>query len=297
MRRVVPALAVAVALLAGGCARAGAGGGGSDTPGFYDGGPGLAQEYPTLAPDALQKWRDFPAGARPRPIVLLSGPVTNPGYATGDAKLRALTSGYTLPATLPPAPPATVAVSLPDGPATLPTVDVRAAFATLQHDAVPQPQPGATVAPLPIVSVVLGTASYRTDRGPVDLPSWLFTAQDGLGPMAVPALAPSAFWRYGELFPGSPSQPATVSADGRTVHLSVYTGLGCDGSPPPLSTAVTETPGAVGVSAQAHFPPAPPDCAVPAIAVAVDVTVTLAAPLGGRVLVTGDGAPVEVHEG
>ncbi len=292
MRRVLALLAVTTLLVAG-CARPGSTK--SSPAGPVHVGPGIAEFYPPIEPTALDNWRDFPATAHPRPIVLIYGPVQDPGYQDGDFKERAMGAGYTLPALPLPQPAPTVTVTLPDGPATLPTVSAAAAFQTLQSQV--GGESGGTLTPLPIVSVSLGDVTFRTDRGDLTLPAWQFTAQGGLGPIAVPALAASVFWHYDEVLLGSPPEPATVSSDGRTVHMSVPTGVGCDGSAPAVTAMSAESAGAVAVGAQIDYPPQPSDCAVPAIAKLMQVTVVLKAPLAGRVLVTGTGAPVAVTTG
>lgn len=53
--------------------------------------PDRDAEMVRAARRALPRWADFPAGADPRPLVLLTGPVrVTSGFATGDAKLAFL---------------------------------------------------------------------------------------------------------------------------------------------------------------------------------------------------------------
>jgi hypothetical protein len=256
-------------------------------------GNGTGAPGPTRAPDdafqahILDAWTQFPATAKPRPIVLIGAPVVDHGYATGEAKAAALTGGYKAPATLPELPAPTAPVTLPDGEFTLPLVDARSALGTLQARNV---QPNPTGPQLPITAVALGTATFRTDRGDLVLPAWLFTVKDGLAPIAVVAVAPSAFWHFEQDRYGGPPNPARVSADGRTVTVAVPQPTLCTGDVPTMQGVSIEWSTAVAVSAWAPVEPTgPQDCAAPAILRFMDVTVTLKAPLGGRVLVDSQG--------
>lgn len=290
MRRVLVVAAAAVAVGLAGCAQ-----GATNAGPAYSVGDGIAEAGGPLPAGVLDGWRDFPAGTHPRPIVLIGAVVLNPGYATGEAKIAAIEAGYSLPAVLPELPSATTSVALPDGAATLPLVDARTAAQTLRRDVQPSP----SGIPLPIVSVAFGTATFRTDRGDLPLPAWLFTARDGLGPIAVPALAPSAFWHFEVDQESSAPQPAKVSPDGRTLTVPVVQApADCAGNPPVMAPEVRESAGAVAVGARPVSPaPQSTGCFSSGVLVFVEITVNLAEPLGGRVLVDARERPVQVVTG
>jgi hypothetical protein len=276
---------VAGLLAVGGCAR-------PAPPQAYDGG-GIVDGRPPIGAQALDGWSDFPAGQHPRLIVLMYGPVLNPGFRTDEAKMAGIDAGYALAASLPPAPPATLPVTLPDGPAQLPSVDAAGAFATLRSYEAPK-EPHGT--PVPLTGVTLGTAKFHTDRGELTLPAWLFTGPDLLDPIALPALSPKAFWRFDRVAAAAAPMPAKVAADGRTLTVPVPQGASCDGTPAPPVGVVKESAGAVAIGSQpASVAPQRTDCILPAYLRFVDITVRLAAPLGARVLVDGTGNAFEVQ--
>jgi hypothetical protein len=282
-RRQLLALPGLVALAAAGCAQPGFTGGTADV--------GVA-EAPQLDGHSLDNWRDFPADRHPRPVVLLNGPVKIAGFRTGEAKLAAIEAGYSLAGvTLPADPPARLPVTLPDGPTELATVNAATAFDTLQQFEAPEKRTGT---PLPVTGVVLGAARFRTDRGEVALPAWMFSVQDGLEPFAVVALAPAAFWRFMTAL-HSAGPPVTLGADGRTLRVPLPQGSGCT-SAAPVAAEVVESAAAVAIGPQPVSPdPQPEDCRAPAILRFAEVTVRLAASLAGRVLVDGQGNPFEVR--
>jgi hypothetical protein len=184
-------------------------------------GVGVAAPQPEGTGDvdrALAAWKDFPAGRHPRPIVLI-GPVAvqYAGYTTSDAKEAAMQGLYRLDVPLPPDPPAT-AVTLPDGPATVPVIGAAAAVDLMKADA--GESKGGSVAPLAIVGFEFATEALPTDRGTVTLPVWRVHTADELGPTVVLAVADSALARpattqstsVGTAMPGG--NTATVDATG-----------------------------------------------------------------------------------
>jgi hypothetical protein len=185
-----------------------------------------------------------------------------------------------------------VPVQLSDGEAELATVGAAAAFDTLNTFGMPAQRTGT---PLPVTGVSLGSFRFTTDRGPLTLPAWLFTVRDGLGPFAVVALARQAFRGYDEQLLGADG-PVRISADGRTLTVPVPQGASCtSGSPPAPQAEALESTNAVAVGPAPVSPsPQPTDCVLPAYLRLVDAQVTLAAPLGGRVLVDGNGNPYQV---
>jgi len=243
--------------------------------------------YPAPDPAALDAWASFPAGARPRPIILGELPkVPDAGFATGDAKEAVLAGRYLLATRLPADPSATARVTLPDGPATLSTITARQAL-----DAMSTAPAGSSGPTTRITRVELGSASFSSDRGPLPLPAWLFTVDGATGPLAWPAIAKPAFWprQAGALvlYGG-----AHIAADGRTVKvvLSADSGIGCPGDQKHRDEPVLlESASAVVVGVRSvpdGVVPGTPvaDCAVAAVGRNAEYTVPLASPLGGRVL-------------
>jgi hypothetical protein len=214
------------------------------------------------------------------------------GFADADAKEAALAGRYELAAVLPAGPPPTVRVTLPDGAVELPSITAQDAVDALSAV---QIEPSGNT--LRITRVELGTVTFDSDRGPLPLPAWLFTADGAKGPIAWPAIADSVFW---------PREPTDLvmtgvahrGADPRTVQVTLAAppGQGCPGDPRSrYEPAVLESPSAVVVGLRAVpdgvVPGTPvPDCAVPAVGRTAEYSVTLASPLGGRVLL----APIGV---
>jgi hypothetical protein len=244
-------------------------------------------------PDALAAWERFPAGARPRPIVISTPPkLPDGGFADADAKEAALAGRYQLAAALPANPSATLRVTLPDGPVELPSITAQDAVDALSAL---QIEPSGDT--LPITRIELGTVTFDSDRGPLPLPAWLFTVGGAKGPIAWPAIADSAFW------PREPTElvksgGALLGADARTVKLVLPAPPkeGCPGDPRNrYEPAVLESASAVVVGLRAvpdGVVPGTPvaDCAVPSVGRSAEYSVALASPLGGRVLL----APIGV---
>src|SRR5687767_3862102 len=104
--------------------------------------PGLGQTASAVHPDL--DWTTFPVGRKPRPIIVLDS-LPKPGMTVTLA-----------PA---PAPPATMLVTLPDGPAELRTITADEAVTAM----------GARRGG-PSVGATLASAAFNTDRGKVTLP-------------------------------------------------------------------------------------------------------------------------------
>ncbi|HEU4421579.1 MAG TPA: hypothetical protein VFR67_03450 [Pilimelia sp.] len=248
----------------------------------------------------LERWRDFPATRRPRPIVLIGELLQEAGYVTGDAKLAVATGRVELAAPVPRIP-SRMAVRLPGGTFELPTTSAKAAFATVLAAGDPANAPDVSPAPLRITRVALGTARYPTDRGVRTLPAWLFHARESLAPLAVPALHPSAFWHPGEFYPG-PMGEGDLTTDGRLLTITMPV------PDPPASPeetyvryvpVVVESGTAVLIRLHAELGSAPPVVADPGcgdemVMRYADYTVRLAAPLGNRVAIDLDGQPLPV---
>jgi hypothetical protein len=286
--------AVLTSLLTG-CGRGvGAGGDGGRVP------TGLAEPGWDVDPAVLDAWRDFPVGRAPRPILLLGQPLRETGYHTGDAKLAVNTGRFELAATLPADQPATVNVTLPDGEFPLPIIPAAQAYDGVRGTGKPGNAPDANPKPLRITRVELGTASYDTDRGKLNLPAWLFHAPDSFEPLAWPAPRPEAFWRLGDLT--YPSTDARLAADGvtLTVTMAAPHPQACPGDPIYRHIpVVVESKTAVAVGLRREVVTVEPgprrtDCMYDAMLRTQPYTFGLAVPLGNRVLVTSEGVPASV---
>lgn len=264
-------------------------------------GSGLPGELTGADPALLERWADFPADRAPRPIVLLGQVVQETGYHTGDAKLAVAMGRLALEAPL-PAGPATVRVALPGGAVEVPAISAQRAYDILGRLGDPKNAPGADPQPLRITKVALGSAEFPTDRGRLRLPAWLFTAPDSMAPLAVPAPAEEAFWRPGENGYGGFGS-VTVAADGVTLTVTLpQPGEPCPGEPARRWTAeAVESATAVTVGLRADVVSAPAaapsagDCVRDGMLRTAPYQVTLAKPLGGRVLVGSDGGAVSVE--
>lgn len=211
------------------------------------------------------------------------------GFATDEDKLAYLAGQFELGSPLPAAPPIS---------AGYPVVSAKAALDRLSGSASGQ-QVGFR---LRIVKAGLTRAKFSTDRGPQLLPAWQFSLAGVTGSVRVLAVAQSALW------PAKPAEPpwsedqAGIAADDQTVTYSFYA------SPAGPSPCGAEYAGKVMESATAavisveEVRPNPAggsssaDQACTAIAAQRTVTVRLAAPLGGRVLLTAQARPIAVVE-
>ncbi|GAA1630615.1 hypothetical protein ACFQY4_36495 [Catellatospora bangladeshensis] len=259
------------------------------TPGGALPPPGGAVSPPSgAAAKLLDQWTAFPVSGSRRPLVLLGEDVRADGYtgggvAPGVARLET---------TLPGDGPRRVRIELPGGgSAELPAISARQALDALMQGGLPPADYFAgPVSPLRITNVVLGTASFHTDRGDLTLPAWLFTSPQVRGPMPVPAPAREAFWRPGQH--GYRAAVAMLDADGVTLQVRMRAkGPGCPGEPstPPWTAEVAESATAVVVSLR--FPPTPTGlkpCIQPAIGYSAWYKVRLSVPLGDRVVLTAE---------
>lgn len=225
---------------------------------------------------ALRAWSAFPASATPRPLVLTGPPVADPasGFPNGDAKLAYLEGAFKWPA------------GLPSGPATAagyPLITAREAAQVLRSAA-------ATGPPVPtrltVTGVHLGTAVFGTDRGQRRLPAWLFGLAGVHDPVGVLAVAAShIFAPTGRPANGRPFvDDARLARGGRTLTVR-FTGAASGTGPCTASYSVTQATSrtAVAVAVKEHAHGGSVACA--AVGYTRQVTVALAAPLGGRVLV------------
>ncbi|HSS95261.1 MAG TPA: hypothetical protein VLR46_14905 [Candidatus Dormibacteraeota bacterium] len=233
----------------------------------------------TISPptDALTQWKEFPAGQVPRPIVLIGDSLTP--------------HGCKLTPTFQPAAdgPTTASATWTDGTTVAyPAISEAEAVAASGHAATGSAQACSVTAGRP------GTFGFRTDRGLASMSAWLFTAGGAVGEIAYPALPELAFWGKG-VHAASIGGSATVSATGRVATFSF------PGGPPDgvcaedYTAVVAESPAAVAVAVQS-FPGrsqgGPVSCNE--MDRVRSVTVQLAKPLDGRVMVDASGGVVAV---
>jgi hypothetical protein len=252
---------------------------------------------PTAPADALVAWQGFPADRVPRPIVLLDDLPRSPGFSDNDAKIAAVCHRFAPPAQpLPPDVPASASASWADGTAaTYSAISASEAYAAMSI--VPASMKGAecdAAVPLAATAARLGTFGFNTDRGTAQMSAWLFTFPGALGEIGYPAIAESAFW--GKVKTVGFGSGTTVSADGLVLNFWFYgapSGNGpCDAN---YTAAVAESVSAVAIAMQMMPGQAQSgDVACPAIAQSRSVTVKLARPLGGRVVIAASGEVIAV---
>jgi hypothetical protein len=236
---------------------------------------------------ALGRWASFPVGASARPLVLTGSDILDPvaGFPGGDSKLAYLSGSYQLQTTL-PAGPATVA-----GQRILSAAD---ALAELRRAGGSGP---AVPTPLAITAVRLGTATFATDRGPRALPAWSFRFAGVAAPTQVLAVPAADRWPHpGMPTAGSgPETGVTISADGLGVTLS-FVGMAAGTGPceAEYTADVSQSSTAVSVSIRELANPNNRNVNCEAVGFRRTVTVSLQPPLGNRVLIDANGAPLPV---
>jgi hypothetical protein len=211
--------------------------------------------------------------------------------------MAASTGNLTLDGPLPAGTPSPRPVSLPDGTRSLPLISAEDAFGQLRAN--PDAKSVEQTKPLRITRVELGSTTFATDRGDVELPAWLFHPVDALGPIAWPAVGPDAFWRPGTVVPAISGARGgdALSADGRalTLHLPAAPPP-CPGQPITRSDPVAasnRTTVTISLRTVPTGSVAPGEkggeCVHDMMLRLVPYTVTLDAPLGNRVLLDGQG--------
>lgn len=258
-------------------ALAGCGSGGSD-PGTGGGDPAAI----------LADWRSFPVDAKPRPLVLTGPAILDPQVSLGDLKEVYLNGRVDLAAALPASPPTAGGY---------PVLSAKAALERF-HQAYPgETVKGARTTPrLRIVKVMLGQASFDTDRGPRQLPAWRFGFDAIAGPAWVLAVDPKALWTAKPTSATDMGFRATPAADGRSLALAF---IGGPDEPTPCGitytgSAVESATAVVLVLHQRPQRKAGGQVACDAVGYPRTVSVRLAAALGGRVLLTPYGVPMPV---
>jgi hypothetical protein len=262
--------------------------------GDVPGGRHLVVSPPT---SALVPWRGFPADQQPRPIVWLENRSPANGFFTGDAKIAFMCSRFVLGSPLPTNVPVEAVATWTDGTsAVYPGISAAGAFAAMTR--VTPEMTGADCAYVPglsISSARLGAFDFYTDRGKAQMTAWLFASKVMNGEFAYPAIAPAAFWNGG-LTAHAAGRVAGISSDGRSL---TWTFAGAPDTPGPCGAdyagVVAESNSAVAVALQMfpHAAPAEP-IACDAMAQERTITITLARPLGGRVVADETGLAVAV---
>ncbi len=252
----------------------------------------------TISPptDALARWKDFPADRVPRPIVLLDDFLAGQAFDTGEAKLAAVCGKFAMSVPFPAEVPHQAEASWPDGTKyTYPAVSARDAFGAMQGGPGASSPDCSTVAPLPLTAARFGPAAFTTDRGKAQISAWLFKATGARVELAQPAVPKTSIWGGG-VTDAWIGDTATVSPDGRVI---TYTFVGAAPPDQPCGAGYTgvvaESNHAVAVAVQSS-----PGRVVgggnacPAIGYLRTVTIQLAGPLGGRVLVDASAHVVAV---
>lgn len=247
--------------------------------------------------EALLGWTTFPAGQTPRPVVLVGNNSPTDGFANNeDAKMAAMCHKMTTAIMPSNVVPSTANVTWSSGTkASFPSISAATALAAMM-----QPAQGAAssscvpVQPLVATAVRWGAYELPTDRGRAQIDSWLFTMSRISGEIAYPALAPEAVWNA-DMSKASMTPGSTLSADGLTLTFG-FTGAVASG---PCGSdyrgVVAESRTAVAVALQKTPHSAPnANIACETIAQIRHVDVSLASPLGGRVVLDSSGnfAPV-----
>lgn len=245
---------------------------------------------------ALKNWHKFPADQVPRPIVrLVSQPHPDPPGVFSSTAVEAAFYCNTFTSrggSLPSDVPADAHASWNPG-TTVTYASISAADAAAALASRPNPYSSAdckNVAPVVLTSARLGSAQFDTDRGFVEMTAWFFTLRGSTGEVPFPAIASSAFWDTAEgIKAGSGS--ASVSKDGMSL-LWGFIGAPTQGRcSTGYKTIVKETSTAIAIKVQATSNP-PGDCILDLFGGAPrDVSVSLASPLGGRVVVDEEGLP------
>jgi len=259
--------------------------------------PGTA--YPSPPTEALAAWHSFPADQTPRPILAFWTIFSSAGgFTGGNEKIAGMCGKLTLAAvTLPAQAPSLAVATWTDGTtATYPAISASDAFSGMSRAATETQGPECASAPaLAITAARFGNALLKTDRGTATVSSWIFTATGVVGELAYPALARSAYWDDGTV-KRSWGEVATTNGDARAL---TFTFTGAPDNPGPCgadyTAAVAESTSAVAVAVLAN-PHSAPDAPIACTAIAAmrTVTVVLAVPLGGRVVVNASGDLVTV---
>jgi hypothetical protein len=262
-------------------------------PGRSEPGPSVtAANGPSLTSaqaKALREWADFPVNSSPRPVVLTGPDISGPtGYPTGDDKLAFLTGKFTLATRLPTAPTAL------DG---RPIITAAEALAVLRA---PSDRPAPGNYSLQIIDVHLTATPFPTDRGPTSLPAWSFSFAGVATPAYVLAMPAHNRWPHGTPSVYSSDSTARLAPDDQHVTLTFFGGpAGTGPCSVKYTVEVAATSSAVlltltGVNAR---PTSSEKIGCTTEAHRRTLTFDIGSPLGNRVLVDADGAPILVTRG
>ena len=296
------AVAVVAALTMSGCAHTG-------SSGDSIAGPPSPAELDRMARDVVAKWEpilaargtDAPFLLRTQPSQIV-GEASAIGDAAGRLKEAWLAGRFTAAGPLPAAPVSPVKISGPGGPiGDTRVMSAEDTLAALVKDG-SAPCQGCDPTPLKVTGAVPGKRTVSSTRGPVEVPTWVFSL-DGypvdIERVAIPADSPL----YVPQAPdgsdsADPTQKAVMAPDGRSLTL---THVGAPDQPGPcgsdmsghaieaahvVAIVIVETPH----RSTGNGTPV----ACPAIGAERMVEVTLAAPLGSRVVLGTNGQPLAV---
>ena len=286
MRRTVLVLALCAALFAG-CGTAG-----NEPAAPHD------RTFDDRATLVVNAWREAAASASYGQGLRVLDSLTVPpasGFPDDDLAREYAGGAYKLRATLPSDVPPAGTVKRSDGTtASVPLVSAADAFAAVHSG---QPCGGC----LTVTGATLGTTTVRTNSGAATVPAWLFTVAELKDPVARVAIAPAALaplpspsppaapdaLHLAQVIGVAPEQPTADPAGVTRLTVSLGVG-GCDKGPVPR---VYETNDTVVVGGLRTVPSAGQVCTDQLVVTPVQVT--LAAPLGYRVLLSASsGEPV-----
>lgn len=228
---------------------------------------------------ALEKWKDFPANADPRPLLILRH-VLGGGWKTGEAKDAFERGNWKTPAQV---------AKGPDRFGGYPVIHAYKALKILR-DEDSEGRTGSDILTIEKMSMVT-VPDVQTDRGPKALPAWRFDFVHASQPLFVVAVDESAQY--------TPAQPMTfyggnaVRGDESDTELTLRFG-GSPDDPGPCGAdyqiEVAESGTAVAYRVFKVERPAPESKAQSAICdgglATREAPLTLGKPLGGRVIVS-----------
>jgi hypothetical protein len=248
---------------------------------------------PTPPTAALALWKNFPAHAKPRPLIVFSRTLEHIGpsgfTSEPDRKPDYGCNKFVFgPAVTPPSDaPGKAIVS----GTSYPSIGATRAWAELMAARAPyasQSPQCATSRPFVIKQVRWATAAFRTDRGWTQMPAWLFDFAEIDGYLGYAGLDPLAFWGGAVSEEG---RGARISADGRSLKVPVGNmESGPCGFSYTAAAAESDTAVAVAVRQFSHATPSAPTACDLVYRIGY-ITVTLNAPLGDRVLLDEQGRP------
>ncbi|MGQ0467418.1 MAG: hypothetical protein ACT4QG_19140 [Sporichthyaceae bacterium] len=266
-RRMVP---LGVAAVLAGCAQ---------SPDVVQGlqAPVSASPTPRTADEltvALELWKDFPADAAPRPLIVLHE-TRGGGFESGEAKAAFAYGDWAVPKDLPAAP------SEFGGYRVLPAKE---ALVRLRGEQAEDKLKGA--GDLTVETVKLVAKDFPTDRGEQSLPAWRVDFVQGSQPIFMLAVADSARYVPDPKTPYYPWAGATGRESDTALTLSSGGSIpGPCGGDNRIEVAESDNAVAYRIVPIERAPtPSEERTVCPAIAVSAPTTLTLQRPLGSRVL-------------